>query len=268
MVPEFPVNYLDELGVNNEFYIHNFNGQLYFSLKSFFSFLDECKYENYNSSFIKSVISSLDSDEYTTYKDEYFVNQPGIYRLLANNHSPRSKKLIRWLHHEVVPSLTKFGVYPPPSKESFFTVIINTDGGAISLTDFSIFLNDLNSVYKFIVLKCNCSTDFIPLLEKEFIKASEESSKVMDALSNVSLQDFNKISSYELSPEQELSFINISRRNPIEIVFSGISIALVVALIVSGGKFELGLTKLKIELPPLGEGLVKIKKALSKNIEK
>jgi hypothetical protein len=51
------------------------------------------------------------------------------------------------------------------------------------------------------------------------------------------------------------------RRNPFEIVFLGIGVALTAALIVSGGKFEFGLTKLKIEIPPLGEGIAKLKKA-------
>lgn len=76
--------------------------------------------------------------------------------------------------------------------------------------------------------------------------------------------EFNKKAKQALSVKEELYLNDIMRRNPFEVVFFGVAIALTAALIVSGGKFEFGLTKLKIEIPPLGEGIKKIRNAFKK----
>jgi hypothetical protein len=81
---------------------------------------------------------------------------------------------------------------------------------------------------------------------------------------SLSSSEINKLSNQRLPPEEELYLKDIMRRNPFEVVFLGIGIALTAALIISGGKFEFGLTKLKIEIPPLGEGIAKLRKALGK----
>jgi hypothetical protein len=47
-------------------------------------------------------------------------------------------------------------------------------------------------------------------------------------------------------------------------VLYGIGIALAVALIVSGGKFESKVTGIKIEIPPIAEGIYKLRKALGR----
>lgn len=72
---------------------------------------------------IKGQMNALDSDEYIMmpvkdgkYVDdeEVFVTQPGLYRVLSSDRSNAGKNFQRWLFHEVVPSLTKYGEYPPP----------------------------------------------------------------------------------------------------------------------------------------------------------
>jgi prophage antirepressor-like protein len=72
---------------------------------------------------IKGQMNALDSDEYImvpvldgTYVDdeEVFVTQPGLYRVLSSDKTSAGKNFQRWLFHEVVPSLTKYGEYPPP----------------------------------------------------------------------------------------------------------------------------------------------------------
>ena len=45
---------------------------------------------------------------------EVFVTQPGLNRVLGSDKSKAGKKFQRWLYHEVIPSLQKHGVYPPP----------------------------------------------------------------------------------------------------------------------------------------------------------
>lgn len=72
---------------------------------------------------IKALIVDLDTDEYTNVpvnngvfeeEKEIFVTQPGLNRIMGNDKSKAGRKFQRWLYHEVVPSLTKHGVYPPP----------------------------------------------------------------------------------------------------------------------------------------------------------
>jgi prophage antirepressor-like protein len=72
---------------------------------------------------IKSQIRDLDKDEYELlphldpkpgYEEETFVTQPGLNRVMGSDDSPAGRKFQRWLYHDVVPSLTKHGVYPAP----------------------------------------------------------------------------------------------------------------------------------------------------------
>jgi prophage antirepressor-like protein len=72
---------------------------------------------------LKGQLNALDSDEYIMepviggkYSDdeEIFVTQPGLYRVLSSDKTIAGKTFQRWLFHEVVPSLTKYGEYPPP----------------------------------------------------------------------------------------------------------------------------------------------------------
>ncbi|WP_295890934.1 BRO family protein [uncultured Vibrio sp.] len=74
-------------------------------------------------SIIKGQLNALDSDEYVMVpvtdgsyvnNEEVFVTQPGLYRVLSSDRSYAGKKFQRWLFHEVVPALTKYGEYPAP----------------------------------------------------------------------------------------------------------------------------------------------------------
>ncbi|KKD01410.1 hypothetical protein [Photobacterium halotolerans] len=91
------------------------------------------------------------------------------------------------------------------------------------------------------------------VLESTFFKACTLSQK-----------DIDKLTQRELKAKDELYLSDIKRNNPFEIVFVGISIALTAALIISGGKFELKKDGLKIELPPLGDGIKKLRRAFKK----
>lgn len=82
--------------------------------------------------------------------------------------------------------------------------------------------------------------------------------------SSISASEFNRIANQTLSAEEELYLKHIERRNPFEVVLLGIGVALTAALIVSGGRFEFGPTKLKLDIPPLGEGIAKLKKAFKR----
>lgn len=47
-------------------------------------------------------------------REELFVTQPGMYRIVSRDSSPACKNFQRWLFHEVLPSIQKYGTYPPP----------------------------------------------------------------------------------------------------------------------------------------------------------
>lgn len=105
------------------------DGILHFSLKDIFIVLNKENKDlgdenpRHIPNLIKSQIKDLDSDEYKNLpvdnKDfdeqkEIFVTQPGLNRIMGNDKSKAGRKFQRWLYHEVVPSLTKYGTYPPP----------------------------------------------------------------------------------------------------------------------------------------------------------
>ncbi len=72
---------------------------------------------------IRAQLQALDPNEYITTdaensvfegQKEIFVTQPGLYRVMSSDRSAAGKRFQKWLFHEVIPSLTKYGVYPPP----------------------------------------------------------------------------------------------------------------------------------------------------------
>lgn len=74
-------------------------------------------------SIIKAQLQALDDDEYRlipvtdgSYVEdkEVFVTQPGLYRVLSSDRSYAGKQFQRWLFHDVIPALTKYGEYPAP----------------------------------------------------------------------------------------------------------------------------------------------------------
>lgn len=44
----------------------------------------------------------------------HYVTQPGLFRIILRDSSAASKKFQRWVLHEVLPSIQKYGTYPPP----------------------------------------------------------------------------------------------------------------------------------------------------------
>jgi len=140
-------------------------------------------------------------------------------------------------------------------------VTINSDGRPVPVSQFSEYFKFLRVCY-------------ILALEEVRFEMGEDgdiavdtsvehlASAIVHHASALSAADFNRIIKQKLPTHEELYIQDIMRRNPFEIVFLGIGVALTAALIISGGKFEFGLTKMKIEVPPLGDGIAKLKKAL------
>lgn len=72
---------------------------------------------------LRGLLEDLEEDEYIyvdnekmthTSGREMFLTQPGLFRVLSHDRSKAGKAFQRWLYHDVVPSLTKHGVYPAP----------------------------------------------------------------------------------------------------------------------------------------------------------
>jgi prophage antirepressor-like protein len=71
------------------------------------------------SGLVQATLDSLDHDEVLHYetvdrRQEAFVTEPGLYRVVMQDASPAAKKFQRWVVHDVLPSIRQFGVYPPP----------------------------------------------------------------------------------------------------------------------------------------------------------
>ncbi len=68
---------------------------------------------------IRRQLDVLDEDEHVLVHEgggqEVYITQPGLYRVLSGDSSKAGKKFQKWLFHEVVPSITRFGMYPPPA---------------------------------------------------------------------------------------------------------------------------------------------------------
>ena len=77
-----------------------------------------------------NAIRGLDDDEKGTHflstlggdQEVLVVSEPGVYQLVFRSNKPVAKRLKRWLAHEVIPAIRKFGFYgvphpdaPPPS---------------------------------------------------------------------------------------------------------------------------------------------------------
>lgn len=69
----------------------------------------------------KAQLEALDSDEVArfpakdgTSREEIFITEPGLYRIVSQDKSPAAKKFQRWVFHEVIPSIRQHGTYPPP----------------------------------------------------------------------------------------------------------------------------------------------------------
>lgn len=141
-------------------------------------------------------------------------------------------------------------------------VTINSDGRPVPLNQFSEYFSLLRACYVLALdeVQFQFDGDGGDVMVAE-MTATEVSKLIAYRSSTLTPREVERLATTELAPHEELYLQNIMRRNPFEVVFLGIGIALTAALIVSGGKFEFGLTKLKIEIPPLGEGIEKLRNA-------
>lgn len=66
------------------------------------------------SGLILAQINSLDEDEIKSFDNLPYVTQPGLFRIILRDNSRACKQFQRWVLHEVLPSIQKYGTYPAP----------------------------------------------------------------------------------------------------------------------------------------------------------
>jgi hypothetical protein len=64
-----------------------------------------------------------------------------------------------------------------------------------------------------------------------------------------------------LNPAHDLLVSKMDRTNPIELFLFGLAAPLAAAVILSGGELQVG-SMLKVKLPPIGDGILKLRSAL------
>ena len=75
-------------------------------------------------------VSRLDNDERAKFNlgrqgDATIVNEPGLYTLILGSRKPGAKAFKRWITHDIIPSIRKYGAYMTPEKLE--EVICNPD---------------------------------------------------------------------------------------------------------------------------------------------
>lgn len=74
------------------------------------------------SGLVNATLDALDTDEAIHLpnqsgenRQEVFVTEPGLYRVVLRDSSPAAKKFQRWIIHDVLPAIREHGVYPAPA---------------------------------------------------------------------------------------------------------------------------------------------------------
>ena len=66
-------------------------------------------------------VSRLDKDERAKFNlgrqgDSTIVNEPGLYSLILGSRKPEAKAFKRWITHDIIPAIRKYGAYMTPEK--------------------------------------------------------------------------------------------------------------------------------------------------------
>ncbi|MDO6565285.1 hypothetical protein Q4488_18075 [Amphritea sp. 1_MG-2023] len=143
---------------------------------------------------------------------------------------------------------------------------IQSDGKPVGIAEFGKYFYWLRACYVLALDEYHFSieddeSDEIAVRE---MTKEELAESIIERAKYMSYDELKSVANRTLSPEEDLMLVDIYRRNPFETVLCGIGIALTAALIVSGGKFEFKVTGIKIEIPPIAEGIFKLRKALGR----
>lgn len=137
--------------------------------------------------------------------------------------------------------------------------VIETESGPISVRDFSYFLYHFRAVYVEALYFKREHQIYSHPRETEISQMAEE---IAQRLVNKGYKGIANNALANLPAEAELAIADISRKNPLDVVFSSVGVALAVAVIISGGEIKWNRDGFKVKLPPLGKGIAELKKAI------
>lgn len=145
-------------------------------------------------------------------------------------------------------------------------LVIATDGAEISIPLLADVLMFLRTAY---VLAWNAD-DQTPAIAfdvddhflssgriEEMVKRVQE--RLPAPLDALVIQSWGRV---VLAPGQDLQLLDLTRENPLVLQFRGMALALATAVVLGGGKFQLGASGIKAELPGLGETIRNFRVAL------
>lgn len=147
---------------------------------------------------------------------------------------------------------------------SFTQGIIETESGPIPVRDLSYFLYHFRAVYVEALRFKQERQIFGRPSEFEIERIAEEIAQRLAAKGHLGISN-NALA--PLPDEEELAIADISRRNPLDVVFSCVGVALAAAVIISGGEMKWDKDGFKVKLPPLGKGIAELKKAINGNYQ-
>lgn len=93
-------------------------------------------------------------------RGETFIKEPGLYQLIFKSRKPEAQKFVKWITHEVLPSIRKTGSYHNSKEDQILQQVINNAENLLGIRKREIAINQNESWnMKLAKLIWDCSTN-------------------------------------------------------------------------------------------------------------
>lgn len=137
-----------------------------------------------------------------------------------------------------------------------YEVVIETDGAPIDVEELTEFLYHFRAAYA-----AGVGAMGLPESHSTEQEVNSFTEALRKEIHGIEWTKIAELAHADLD-EGQLGIVDIRRENPLTIVFAGAVVALTAAVILSGGKFQMG--PLKVQLPPLGTGIKALREAFGR----